>query len=201
MRRTALLILALACLSLAACAEVKLPDLSGILPSAALPAMRWDNRPEAANWTRAAYAAVASHDAQLALTVPKDIALFCPDYPKASLSDRRAFWVALMSSTAKHESGFNPAASGGGGRYVGLMQISPQTARQYDCAASTSKGLKDGAANLQCAVKVFAPHVAEDGMVAGNGNRGIARDWGPFHNQSSRHEIASWTSAQNYCKA
>ena len=200
MRFTALLSLALAGLSLAACAEVKLPDLSGILTAATLPVMRWDVRPEAANWTRAAYAAVAAHDAQLAMTVPKDIALFCPDYPKASLSDRRAFWVGLMSSTAKLESGFNPAAIGGGGRYIGLLQISPQTARQYQCSATTSKMLKNGSANLECAVAVFAPHVAADGMVAGNGNRGIARDWAPFHSASSRREIAAWTHAQDYCR-
>ena len=200
MRITVLFFLALAGLSLAACAEVKLPDLSGILPGTALPVMRWDARPDAAEWTRAAYAAVARHDAQLALTVPKDIALFCPDYPKASLSDRRAFWVGLMSSTAKHESGFNPAAVGGGGRYIGLLQISTQTARQYQCSATTSKSLKNGPANLECAVAIFAPHVAADGMVAGNGNRGFARDWGPFHSASSRHEIAAWTSVQDYCR-
>ena len=200
MRITVLFFLALAGLSLEACAEVKLPDLSGILPATALPVMRWDARPDAAAWTRAAYAAVARHDAQLALTVPKDIALFCPDYPKASLSDRRAFWVGLMSSTARHESGFNPAAVGGGGRYIGLLQISTQTARQYQCSATTSKSLKNGPANLECAVAIFAPHVGADGMVAGNGNRGIARDWGPFQSADSRHEIAAWTSVQDYCR-
>ena len=193
--------LALAGLALAACAELNLPDPSGLLPGSALPVMQWDARPEAATWTRAAYAAVASHDAELALTVPADIALFCPDYPKAGLSDRRAFWVGLLSAIAKPESGFNPSASGGSGRYVGLLQISPQTARQYDCTATSGTGLKDGTANLQCAVRIFAPHVGADGMVAGHGNQGIARDWGPFQSTAARHDIADWTSAQDYCRA
>jgi hypothetical protein len=195
------LALSLALGLLSACAAVKVPDLSAYLPTASPPPMRWDARPEAASWTTKALAAVALHDGELANRVPGDIEAFCPGYQAASLTDRRAFWVGLMSSTAKHESSFNPKAVGGGGRYIGLMQISPRTASQYDCSATSGAALKDGAANLECAVRIFAPHVADDGQVAGAGNRGIARDWGPFHDSASRAEIASWTAAQSYCKA
>ena len=94
---------------------------------------------------------------------------------------------------------FNPRASGGGGRYIGLMQISPSTARLAGCEARSSSALKDGAANLECAVRIMAPHVAADGMVAGKGNRGMARDWGPMTRKSKRSEIAAWTAAQPYC--
>lgn len=187
--------LAMTCCVLSACAAVESSDLTALLP-----AMRWDARPEAATWTRQTMAVVAAHDAELAATVPADIATFCPHYAKASLTDRRAFWVGLLSATAKHESGFNPAAVGGRGRYIGLMQISPGTARQYSCKAGTASGLKDGTSNLACAVKVFAPHVAADGMVAGGGNRGIGRDWGPFHSRAARADIAGWTARQSYCQ-
>ena len=189
---------------LSACDTVKIPDLSAYLPAnltgGLMPAMRWDARAEAAIWTSQTMAAVAAHDAELAQTVPADIAPFCPHYPKANLSQRRAFWVGLLSATARHESGFNPKAMGGKGRYVGLMQISPRTAQQNQCRARTAATLTDGVANHACAVEIMAPHVAADGMVAGGGSRGIGRDWGPFHNRSDRSEIAAWTARQSYCQ-
>ena len=192
--------LTLACALLAGCATVKVPDLTAFLPSDFLPAMRWDAKPQAADWTRGTITAVAAHDSELALTVPADIATFCPAYPKASLAARRAFWVGLVSATARHESGFNPAAVGGHGKYIGLMQISPRTANHYACTAQSPAALKDGPANLACAVEIFAPHVAADGMVAGNGSRGIGRDWGPFRSKAARADIAGWTSQQSYCQ-
>lgn len=198
----AFLSLSLTCgLFLSGCSQVQLPDLASYLPRGFLPAMGWDGRPEAASWTGHALAAVGRHDDELARKVPDDIDSFCPGYKSAALADRRAFWVGLMSATAKHESSYNPKASGGGGRYVGLMQISPRTAKLAGCETTSSASLKDGAANLECAVEIFAPHVAQDGMVAGKGNRGVARDWGPFSRTSKRAEIAAWTKAQAYCQA
>ena len=201
MRFRPLLGFSLAAGLLSACAGVTAPILTAFQPGGYTPVMRWDARPEAATWTARALAAVRAHDAELAARVPTDIDTFCPGYKSASLGNRRAFWVGLMSATAKHESSFNPRAAGGAGRYIGLMQISPGTARLAGCEARSSAGLKDGAANLECAVRIFAPHVGADGYVAGNGNRGVARDWGPFSRKSKRAEIAAWTAAQPYCQA
>jgi hypothetical protein len=201
MKITEFLSLALGASLLAGCVDTGLVSKSGFLPGELMPEMRWDTRPEADLWTSQAMVAVARHDGELAGRVPGDIALFCPEYARATLNDRRAFWVGLMSATAKHESSFNPRASGGGGRYIGLMQIAPATARIAGCDARSSAALKDGGENLECAVRIMAPHVAADGMVAGSGNRGIARDWGPFSSASKRREIAAWTSQQDYCKA
>jgi hypothetical protein len=161
--------------------------------------MRWDHRPDAASWTTAALQAVASHDDVLASRVPADIGAWCPGYAEAGLDDRRAFWVGLMSAVAKHESTWNPRAAGGGGNWIGLMQISPKTARANGCGAQSSGALKDGAANLACAVRVFSRDVARDGVVAGKGNRGFGRQWGPFRKSSKRADMAGWTSAQPYC--
>ena len=164
------------------------------------PAMGWDHRAEAIEWTSSTLAVIASHDDTLASQIPDDIDTWCPGYAKASMGDRRAFWSGLLSAVAKYESSWNPAASGGGGRYVGLMQISPATASNYACEATGSKALKDGAANLACAVKIVSSQVGRDNMVAGNGNRGIARDWGPFKSASKRASMAEWTSSQAYCQ-
>ncbi len=109
------------------------------------------------------------------------------------------FWAGLLSKVAKYESSWNPAAAGGGGLYIGLMQISPRTAGNYGCEATSAKALKDGAANLQCAVTILSQQVARDGVVAGQGNRGAGRDWMPFRDRAKRAEIAGWTKSQPYC--
>ncbi len=171
-------------------------DTSGVTP-----VMRWDHRPEAATWTSATMTAVATEDARLAGQVPGDIAAWCPGYADAGIEDRRAFWVGLMSALAKHESTWNPRASGGGGRYIGLLQISPNTANNYNCIAQSAGALKDGNANLACATKIIATQVGRDGVVAGKGNRGVGRDWGPFRKASKRADMAAWTRTQAYCKA
>lgn len=190
----------IAALFLAACVPAKIADLTAALPGIPLPATRWDHRPDAAEWTRRSLAAVASKDAALASQVPDDIQSWCPNYEANSLAERRAFWVGLLSAVAKYESSWNPTASGGGGSYIGVMQISPKTARHYDCTATSAKALKDGAANLECAVEMVAQNVARDGVVAGKGNRGIGRDWMPFRKRDKRSEMAAWTSAQSYCQ-
>ncbi|PZQ96886.1 MAG: lytic transglycosylase [Cereibacter sphaeroides] len=165
----------------------------------ALPPMRWDHRPEASLWTTKALAAIDNSDS-LPSVIPADIGTWCPGYADAKETDREAFWAGLMSALAKHESTWNPRASGGGGAWIGLLQISPATARQYGCEATTSAALKDGAANLSCAVKIASVQVQRDGMVAGGGARGMGRDWAPFRNSSKRAEMAAWTRAQSYCQ-
>jgi hypothetical protein len=165
-----------------------------------LPPMRWDHRPEATIWTTEALAAVDAHPSSLPDVIPADISTWCPGYAEASEAEREAFWVGLMSALAKHESTWNPRASGGGGAWIGLLQIAPGTARQYGCEARTSAALKDGAANLDCAVRIASVQVKRDGMVAGNGASGMGRDWAPFRNSAKRADMAAWTRAQSYCQ-
>jgi hypothetical protein len=165
-----------------------------------LPAMRWDHRPEATIWTKEALAAIDDHAPNLPHLVPSDIQTWCPGYEDASEAEREAFWTGILSALAKHESTWNPKASGGGGRWIGLLQIAPGTARQYGCDARTSADLKDGADNLSCAIRIAAVQVQRDGMVAGNGSRGLGRDWAPFRSASKRADMAAWTRAQDYCQ-
>lgn len=159
----------------------------------AMPVMRWDHRPEATQWTAATLKALKSEGAVLASTVPMDVAVYCPKYSTASATERNAFWAGLLSSIAKYESTWNPAASGGGGRYLGLLQISPGTARSAGCDLSAG-GLHDGASNLQCAVKIAARR-ADQGEAVSQ----ITADWGPMHDAKKRAEMASWTRQQSYC--
>lgn len=172
---------------------------AGASPEDDAPVARWDHRPEATQWTEATLSAISTKGTALTTTKLSDVSEFCPAYPTASQEDRRAFWMGLFSALAKHESTWNPRAAGAGGRYQGLLQISPQTARAYGCDASA---LYDGEANLSCAVNIAARQVERTGVVAGGpGNwGGVAADWGPMRVASKRADIAQWTRAQDYCQ-
>ncbi|WP_306115309.1 MULTISPECIES: transglycosylase SLT domain-containing protein [unclassified Roseovarius] len=177
-----------------AMSKPKPPERTGNLPRT-----RWENRPEAQLWTRAALSALKEHGARLPQTVPRDIEAWCPAYAGADEAQRRAFWVGLLSALAKHESTFRPRAVGGGGKWFGLVQISPGTARGYNCRARSGEALKKGAANLSCAIRIMAVTVPRDGVVS-QGMRGVAADWGPFHNRKKRNDMMQWTRKQTYCK-
>lgn len=177
-------------------------DESALTSAALLPAMRWDHRPEADQWTAATLAALRREGAVLETTVPADIAAFCPAYESAPAADRRAFWAGFLSALAKHESTWNPQAKGGGGKWIGLMQIAPQTAKANGCEAASGQGLTDGAANLACAVKIAAKQVGRDGAIVSDGTggwRGAARDWAPLRSAEKRADVADWTRVQSYC--
>ena len=163
--------------------------------------MRWDHRPEAEQWTQASLTALQNHGAALPQLVPADIEEFCPGYEEASLEERRLFWTGLLSALAKHESTWRPEAAGGGGKWIGLLQIAPGTARAYGCRAQDVTSLKDGAANLSCAIRNIARTVQRDGVVGASGKGGVAADWGPFTRESKRAEMATWTRSQPYCQA
>jgi Transglycosylase SLT domain len=174
---------------------------AGGQPGGALPVMRWDHRPEAAQWTQATLDALRSEGAVLASTVPMDVAQYCPDYATAPVADRQAFWAGLFSAIAKYESTWNPGAKGGGGRYLGLLQISPATADMVGCDLG-SGGLTDGASNLACAVRIAANRVPDGGdETEGEALAAIVTDWGPMHDSGKRAEVAAWTRAQTYCSS
>ena len=164
-----------------------------------LPTARWGKSGRPAIWTRAALSALRAHADDLPGIVPADIADWCPAYPEASREDREAFWVGLVSTLAKYESTYRPRVVGGGGRWYGLLQILPSTARLYDCRAGTGEALKNGPANLSCGLRIMARTVARDGVVS-RGMRGVAADWGPFHSRGKRTDMMAWTREQTYCK-
>jgi hypothetical protein len=167
-------------------------------PSSEIPVARWDFRPEGKQWTEASVAALGSYGRPLVDIVPGDINAWCPGYATASEAERKAFWIGMLSALAKHESTWRPEAAGGGGKWFGLLQIAPATARGYGCKAQTAEALKDGSANLACAIRIMSVTVPRDGVLAANG-RGIAADWGPFHQASKREEMRNWVRSQPYC--
>lgn len=186
-----------AALALSACIPLQSKDEMSFVS----PPMQWDHHPQGEDWTELTLVAISTKDPLLSQRVPADIQTWCPGYADAPVEERRAFWAGLLSAVAKYESTWNPVASGGGGRWIGLMQISPRSAANYGCEATSAGALKDGEANLECAVEIMSEQVAKDGLVAGGGNRGIGRDWAPLRNDSKRAAMAAWTRQQPYCQA
>ena len=192
--------------TLSACSEAVMApfNFAGLAPVEAAeevpaqPVLRWSHRTEGPEWTAATMNALATHGDALPDIVPADIETWCPAYPDATEFERRAFWAGLISALAWHESTHRPAAVGGGGRWYGLTQILPGTARGYGCEAGSGSALQDGAANLRCAVRIMARTVSRDGVVS-RGMRGVAADWGPFHSARKREDMRRWVSAQPYC--
>lgn len=183
--------------SIAACAPASIVDPAPLAET--LPVMQWDHRPESEAWTEATLSALQTEGAALLSHVPHDIGTWCPAYVAAPREERAAFWAGLFSALARFESTWNPQAVGGGGRWFGLVQISPATARGHGCEATTGNALTDGTANLECAVRIAARTVLRDGVVAAN-RGGLAADWGPFTNSAKRAQMAEWVSTQEYCQ-
>ncbi len=183
--------------SLVACVNSKPDDKMSFVA----PPMQWDHHPEGAEWTESTLVALSTKDQELSERIPADIETWCPGYVEATVDERRAFWAGLLSAVARYESSWNESAAGGGGRWIGLMQISPRSAQNYGCEATSAMALKDGESNLECAVQIMSTQVAKDGMVAGAGDRGIGRDWAPLRSSEKRSAMSAWTSAQPYCKA
>ena len=167
-----------------------------------VPQMRWQHMDGHTIWTRAALSALKDHGSPLVDMVPRDIANWCPAYPTNDDASRRAFWVGYMSALAKHESTYKPWAVGGGGRWYGLLQILPATARGYKCNVGTGEALKNGAANLSCGVRIMTHTVQRDGVIHGRDSkwRGVSADWGPMRSPSKRRDMATWLKRQNYCQ-
>ncbi|UYV39536.1 transglycosylase SLT domain-containing protein [Rhodobacteraceae bacterium D3-12] len=173
-----------------------------------VPNARWSHRPEAILWTRSALAALKSHGKPLVTMTPRDIADWCPAYPLATPDERAAFWVGFLSALTKHESTYKPGAVGGGGLWYGLLQILPSTARLYKCEARSGAALKNGSANLSCAIRIMARTVPRDGVIHGYSRtknkkargRGVTADWGPMHSAKKRRDMKAWLKQQTYCK-
>lgn len=162
-------------------------------------AARWDHRSEASEWNDAMMQALMTDGAPMLALTPRDAAEFCPAYDEASTEGRAAFWVAFFSGLARFESTWNPRAAGAGGRYQGLLQISPATARHHGCDLSAPNGLYDGATNLSCATRIATAAVTRDGVMA-SGRGGVAADWPPMRDGAKRAEVARFTRSLPVCQ-
>ncbi|MEP1614446.1 MAG: transglycosylase SLT domain-containing protein [Roseobacter sp.] len=196
---TRFILIALSLLLLKSCVgveEEKATDSTDFFP-----ALRWNHVPQSDEWEEAAVAALETHGLPLVEMVPADIDTWCPAYEGADVAGRQAFWVGFMSALAKHESTYRPEVVSSNGKWFGLLQISPATARGYGCRAGSGTALKVGGENLSCAIRIMSVTVPRDGVVYANDGRwrGVAADWGPLRVASKRQDISGWLNAQPFC--
>jgi hypothetical protein len=165
----------------------------------AAPRLRWDGHSQDMDWTLATMAALRGPGASLVRTVPRDIADWCPGYEAAG--DGTAAGLLGGAGLGARLARKHPSrgAVGGGGRWFGLVQISPATARYRGCQATSGEALLDGEANLRCGLRIMGATVPRDGVVS-RGMRGVAADWGPFHSTRKREDMRQWLRAQDYCR-
>ncbi|OBP14278.1 transglycosylase [Rheinheimera sp. SA_1] len=173
----------------------------------------WAKNNRDGSWTRSAETAVAN--SPLVRLVPKDILYFCPAYPKLHATERRKFWVGLISAMAKPESNFKPQRfyqekfRDGKGRPVisrGLLQISIESANQqrYGCDIPYPAKLHDPRINLACGVKILSKWVSTDGVIAKHSqariHKGGSRYWSTLRPKSGHlRAIADFTRKLPFC--
>lgn len=82
--------------------------------------------------------------------------LSCTGYNKASMDEKKEFWITFFSALTRAESAFNPKAVSGksrGHRAYGLLQLARQTAKSR--CGMDSKAVFNGEENLKCGIKLI----------------------------------------------
>lgn len=159
----------------------------------------WDNvRPE---WTPILVKALETHG----------LGLLQGKY-EGACGEAKAFWVMLLSSLARYESGFKPETSytenfaDSKGKKVisrGIFQLSFESANQsrYGCALKDSLELHEAETGIVCAVKIANFLVSDSGAIHGKGASGswlgLSRYFSPFRN--SEKTKAMLDKARSIC--
>lgn len=116
---------------------------------------------------------------------------WCGDFGKA---DRKQFWVMVFSSLARYESDFKPEVKytesfkDQKGNFIisrGLLQLSLESSKGYDCGFKDEQELHDPEKNIRCGVRILNKWVSRDFVVSGGSEgawKGGARYWSPFRN-------------------
>jgi len=216
------LALLLCFLSLTACIKREsmstLPSTEIYIPSEPIPHVErmqtaWSHLPDGDKWTHFTQSAIGQYGQNLLLTIPRDIARYCPTYPRLNRERRGDFWVHLIAKLAALESSYNPQESytenfpdNNGNNVVsrGLLQISKESANgNYHCGIGDERELHDPKINLECGVRILNRWIKEDGVIVGKEGRswrGAARYWSPFRSRERNKKIAEYTRSLSFCQ-
>lgn len=167
----------------------------------------WSNQA----WTEMLAKHLDTYGGEMLKVVPADVASYCPRFKDLSMAERKAFYVMLISSLARFESGFKPettykeAFKDSRGNYVistGLLQISLESGRGYECPITKTDDLKDPSTNLQCGVLIARRWIVNDRTIASASSpwRGMARYWSPFRKAERKAAMQAKTKALGFCR-
>lgn len=160
-----------------------------LLPSGPHAAALWNGVRQSSAWTNAVVSVVRARMGQFDLA--RDVEEFCPGYGSASLNQREACWVRLISAVSKFESGFNPRDTyreDNGRMSIGLLALSSGECPE----AKGSAGLKNPIGNLLCGTRIMAELIARDGSIESPApRRGASAYWSvlrrPYSHNGNRH--------------
>ena len=145
-------------------------------------------KPFAGRWNNPAWDSILMekldlYGKELLATEPVDLSGF--NGTKVS----KEFWANIIIEMAYYESDWKPATSykesfkDQKGNYVisrGLLQISIESGKGYQCPLKTENDLHDVAINIECGVRILNRWVSRDKRIAGkvdNAWRGASRYW------------------------
>jgi hypothetical protein len=172
---------------------------------------RWETKArDGVAWSVHVYDALPALAPHLLSSAPADVADFCPGYAELSSSDRKNFWVYLLSSVAQLESDFDPTsiytenfrdAKGNLVQSVGLLQLSLGDAAPYGCSFRTTADIEDPIQNLDCGMRILNKLVGQNHRLAGKSGsawQGGARYWSTLRSPKVS-TIQGWTRALPMC--
>lgn len=166
------------------------------------------------DWSNHLYSELDRIGQDLLDVIPADAGTFCPNYKNLSYTDRKKYWIYIISAMAKFESGFDTNTkykedfednSGNNVISRGLLQISIESSKGYDCGMTDAQELHNPLKNLSCGVRILDRWVGRDGRIGGKVNskwRGGARYWSVLRegDKTSYKSIVSWSKALKMCK-
>lgn len=142
----------------------------------------WDGYSIASLYTRYTLDGIEKYGNHL-LESRLDDAGFCPSYNSLSRNQKKAFWLMVVSSISRHESGFNTNAKylEAGGEYSrGVMQLGYSSTRQraYSCGFRNKYELNENPEkNLHCGIKILNHWMGRDKKIRGFVWSGGERKW------------------------
>lgn len=166
------------------------------------------------DWSNHLYSELDRIGQDLLDVIPADSATFCPNYKNLSYESRKRYWIYIISAMTKFESGFDTNtkytedfddSTGNAVISRGLLQISIESSKGYDCGLANAQELHDPFKNLSCGVRILDRWVGRDGRIGGKVDakwRGGARYWSVLRegDKTSYKSIVSWSKALKMCK-
>jgi hypothetical protein len=137
--------------------------------------LKWSEVADSAEWDISLRKALDKHGKVLMNSIPADIDRFSKNYKNLDYFERMNFWAYLISMMAKKESNWKPETSyvesfndSQGNKVVsrGLLQISIESARGYDCPLERAEDLHDPELNLICTVLIMSRWVERDKVIS-----------------------------------
>lgn len=166
------------------------------------------------SWSEHIYRELPELGPDLLDSNPVDAKIFCPNYKNLSESERKQFWAFFISSMVKFESNFDPNEAytesfrDKRNRKVisrGLLQISIESSKGYQCGFTNERELHVATKNLSCGIRILNHWMKRDQRIASRAGlnwKGGARYWSVLRQarKTSYMSIVKWSNNLPFCK-